>query len=190
MKFCQGNTIALLLATFFVPAFLMYYFVEGIDLQIRHQVSTDTNKIFKNGMNMINSEIDCVDIIASIRKLKLITKVLLNENQQFLAEFGSQSVLNASENLLESNIFTSEAKLKRRRLPKPKSSCQTWSFESSKSIKVGTRTKWEHHKHIDLLINSLSESRLSSIDKTLIKFISSIPQKSDEVTVPKESFLE
>ena len=37
------------------------------------------NILFKNGMEKIHSEIDCVDIVMSLRKLKLITRVLLNK---------------------------------------------------------------------------------------------------------------
>ena len=185
MKFYQGNNTVTLLVISDTPDFLMYLPVKEIYQQISYQANTNINKIFKNGMDKINSEIDCVDIITSIRKLKLLAKVLLTETQQSLAEFASQSVLNSSRNILESNRLASEVKLRSKRLPKSKDSCQTLAYENSKLQKVRTKSKQEHRVHIDLLIDSLCENRLTSIDNKLIKLISSSPQKFGEATAPK-----
>ena len=56
--------------------------------------------LFNSGAEKLDREVDIADIIDSLRKIKVMFRLLLSENQQFLAQFASSKVLkdgNSSE---------------------------------------------------------------------------------------------
>ena len=55
------------------------------------------NSLYKSGLIKMNQEFDCLEFIRSMRKLKLMAKVILDENKQILADFASQKILDRNE---------------------------------------------------------------------------------------------
>ena len=57
------------------------------------------DRLYDKGVTKLNLELDCVEFIKSKRKLNLLTKVILNESQQMLANFASDQILDTSKKL-------------------------------------------------------------------------------------------
>ena len=54
--------------------------------------------MYNNGVSKFSKELDWASIVDSIRKLKLITSIILKEHQIVLSDFHNSNVLNASNN--------------------------------------------------------------------------------------------
>ena len=70
------------------------------------------NKLYDTGVTKLNSELDCIEFVQTIRKLKILGKIILDENQQMLANLTSQQILETNK-----------------KLPKKIKSADTLSFE-------------------------------------------------------------
>ena len=48
---------------------------------------------------MINSELDCVSIISNLRQVKLLLKMVLNENQIILSKYAKSNTISSQDSL-------------------------------------------------------------------------------------------
>ena len=55
--------------------------------------------LFNNGSQRINSELDCVSIISNLRQVKLLLKMVLNENQIMLSKYAKSNTISSQDSL-------------------------------------------------------------------------------------------
>ena len=131
------------------------------------------NTQYNKGVEKLKSESDCVEFIKSMWKLSILFKIVLDKNQQILANFASQQVLDSSKKLtkkIESAGILSSVLWKHCNKNDDPSSCKT--------VGRSNLYKSQFPQKIDELFNDYSVKHINHADKVII----------DEIWEPKSAF--
>ena len=107
--------------------------------------------MYQEGEEKYLKDLDCVNIVKSIRELKALTRIILNQHQREILAFEHESVIPSSKYLKEQNTNEIQNKV---------------PFEYDNQEK-----HQKYSEELDKFINQYSNRQLSKIDKNIINDI-------------------
>ena len=107
--------------------------------------------MYQEGEEKYLKDLDCVNIVKSIRELKALTRILLNQQQREILAFERESVLPSSEYLKEQNMNEIQNKV-------------PFEYDSQEKHQ-------KYSEELDKFIDQFSNRQLSKIDKNIINDI-------------------
>ena len=126
--------------------------------------------MYKEGEDRYLKDLDCVNIVKSIRELKALTRVILNQQQRQILAFERESVLPSSKYLDELNANQIQNKV---------------PFE------YGSQEKHEQYsEELQKIIEHFSSIQLSNIDNNIINELADeTNQPIHETSIPMTSVI-
>ena len=126
--------------------------------------------MYKEGEDKYLKDLDCVNIVKSIRELKTLTRVILSQQQRQILAFERESVLPSSKYLEELDANQIQNKV-------------PFEYECEDKHQM-------YSEELEKFIEHFSNKQLSDIDYNIIKELSdNTNQPINEVTAPNNSII-
>ena len=126
--------------------------------------------MYKEGEDRYLKDLDCVSIVKSIRELKALTRIILNQQQRQILAFERESVIPSSRYLEEQDANQIQNKV---------------PFEYDNQEK-----HLQYSEELDKIIQHFSNRQLTDIDNNIIdELADEQPQSAQEATISNNSVI-
>ena len=126
--------------------------------------------MYKEGEERYLKDLDCVNIVKSIRELKALTRIILDQQQRQILAFERESVLPSSKYLEEQDANQIQSKV-------------PFEFDSQDK-------HLQYSEELEKFIEHFSNKHLSNIDNNIINELADeTTQPIQEATVPENSMI-
>ena len=126
--------------------------------------------MYKEGEERYLKDLDCVNIVKSIRELKALTRIILDQQQRQILAFERESVLPSSKYLEEQDANQIQSKV-------------PFEFDSQDK-------HLQYSEELEKIIEHFSNKHLSNIDNNIINELADeTTQPIQEATVPENSMI-
>ena len=126
--------------------------------------------MYKEGEDRFLKDLDCVNIVKSIRELKALTRIILNQQQRQILAFERESVLPSSKYLQELEVNQIQNKV---------------PFE------YGSEERHQlYYEELESLVENYSNKVFSNIDHSIIEeLVDETKQSIPEITAQSNSII-